>query len=794
MVLKPELLNAFATLGIPPESDQPTAVKAYKKLALIHHPDRNHNDPTATERFQQIGAAWDVCQRHYDNPSWGHVPDSTTAHTYSSGATYNFSKDDDIPLDEDELRAFYEYMFMETLFGRYSRSQGQRYRYQRSGGAGKGVFTFSDGFAEAQARQANNTERQRKENEEYKKRKRELELEIEEEERERQNLANKLKADEDRRTTALENAFQEARAGNSPQVQKIILDYDLDVNAVRRRGKQIRKQGDHQTCDTLLHIAASHCKAELVMFLIERGAKTTTLNQDQLTPFHAAIKAGNIDVVHFIMERRGKSFESYHPSKAAPSGRTPLQLAIESHTPAMVELLLKNATTHDVERCWKSESISEEIKQILRMKKGFMPPEEIVGPNFVPLLGSVAEELQRAAINRQKKAERAAKRAAQESEQLAFRLAQEEVRRKAEIEERQRLEDHRKVQEAEKRARELEEIRMRAEAELLAKAEAERLQKVEAERHAKPQVAGRAKTRAERPAKAAAESPATVSIESKESHTRLPIVIPLQDSTYRANISTTAISAAKVPSSNEQQPTKRKLTEDEKKEIHRTKLREKRKAKLAAKKLERQSPPTMAAEPAAASVQAATVSAAPNNNVKKPKSTIPVVKNSDSMDEAQQAKYEATLRRRAEQSARDKERHRQMVEERKRASSQINAKDSPAPIPLTPVPTHATRKPNPKMPTPSVPVDKSSSSASMSRAMYTTADSAPAEDIQTCVVPDDLFKDEKPSIPMRHEPITQVIQSSSSVGTASEAAGSTERAKKRPFRYPRRGRVLKAAT
>lgn len=92
------------------------------------------------------------------------------------------------------------------------------------------------------------------------------------------------------------------------------------------------------------------------------------MNQDQLTPFHAAIKAGNTDVVHFIMERRGRSFESYHPSKAALSGRTPLQLAIESHVPAMVELLVKNATPHDVERCWKSESISEEIKQILRKK------------------------------------------------------------------------------------------------------------------------------------------------------------------------------------------------------------------------------------------------------------------------------------------------------------------------------------------------------------------------------------------------------------------------------------------
>ena len=98
------------------------------------------------------------------------------------------------------------------------------------------------------------------------------------------------------------------------------------------------------------------------------GAQTNTLDKDQLTPFHAAIKAGNVNFVRFVLEHRGRSFEGYHPSKAAPSGRTPLQLAIDSGVPGMVELLVKDATTHDVEWCWKSKSISAEIKQILRTK------------------------------------------------------------------------------------------------------------------------------------------------------------------------------------------------------------------------------------------------------------------------------------------------------------------------------------------------------------------------------------------------------------------------------------------
>ena len=101
------------------------------------------------------------------------------------------------------------------------------------------------------------------------------------------------------------------------------------------------------------------------------GARANTLNKELLTPFHASIKAGNTPVARFIMERRGRSFEGYHPSKAASSGQTPLQLAIESSVASMVELFVKDATTHDVARCWKTESMSEEIREILRTKVSY---------------------------------------------------------------------------------------------------------------------------------------------------------------------------------------------------------------------------------------------------------------------------------------------------------------------------------------------------------------------------------------------------------------------------------------
>jgi curved DNA-binding protein CbpA len=57
MVLKPEVIEAFNTLGIKVNAEEAAASRAYKKLALLHHPDRNRGDKTATKRFQQVAAA-----------------------------------------------------------------------------------------------------------------------------------------------------------------------------------------------------------------------------------------------------------------------------------------------------------------------------------------------------------------------------------------------------------------------------------------------------------------------------------------------------------------------------------------------------------------------------------------------------------------------------------------------------------------------------------------------------------------------------------------------------------------
>ncbi|EQK99924.1 DNAJ domain containing protein [Ophiocordyceps sinensis CO18] len=50
----------YDTLGVQPTATELEIKKAYRKLAIVHHPDKNPNDSTAHAKFQAIGEAYQV--------------------------------------------------------------------------------------------------------------------------------------------------------------------------------------------------------------------------------------------------------------------------------------------------------------------------------------------------------------------------------------------------------------------------------------------------------------------------------------------------------------------------------------------------------------------------------------------------------------------------------------------------------------------------------------------------------------------------------------------------------------
>ncbi|MGH6890711.1 MAG: molecular chaperone DnaJ, partial [Dongiaceae bacterium] len=50
----------YSTLGVAKGADLDTVKKAYRKLAMQFHPDRNHGDAAAEQKFKEISEAYDV--------------------------------------------------------------------------------------------------------------------------------------------------------------------------------------------------------------------------------------------------------------------------------------------------------------------------------------------------------------------------------------------------------------------------------------------------------------------------------------------------------------------------------------------------------------------------------------------------------------------------------------------------------------------------------------------------------------------------------------------------------------
>jgi len=69
----------YGILGVEKDSDAETIKKAYRKLAMQYHPDRNKGDAKAEAKFKEVAEAYEI------------LSDTNKKHTYDrGGVSYGF--------------------------------------------------------------------------------------------------------------------------------------------------------------------------------------------------------------------------------------------------------------------------------------------------------------------------------------------------------------------------------------------------------------------------------------------------------------------------------------------------------------------------------------------------------------------------------------------------------------------------------------------------------------------------------------------------------------------------------
>ena len=98
-------LDYYATLGVPPDASEEDIKKAYRKLVLQYHPDRNQGNPHAEAKIREINAVYEVLghaetRKSYDLLRFGGYEKSP----YGAGATTEEAIDPIVVFQEMERK------------------------------------------------------------------------------------------------------------------------------------------------------------------------------------------------------------------------------------------------------------------------------------------------------------------------------------------------------------------------------------------------------------------------------------------------------------------------------------------------------------------------------------------------------------------------------------------------------------------------------------------------------------------------------------------------------------------
>lgn len=83
----------YKTLGVERNASEDEVKRAYRKLALQYHPDRNPGDSTAEEKFKEINEAYQVLSDQDKRTHYDRLGDAYTQYTHRGGTPGSFNWD-----------------------------------------------------------------------------------------------------------------------------------------------------------------------------------------------------------------------------------------------------------------------------------------------------------------------------------------------------------------------------------------------------------------------------------------------------------------------------------------------------------------------------------------------------------------------------------------------------------------------------------------------------------------------------------------------------------------------------
>jgi len=107
----------YTTLGVDRGADDAAIKAAFRKAAMKHHPDRNQGDPTAEQKFKEIGEAYEILsdpQKRAAYDRFGHAAFKNGHGGFGGGAGFDASAFSDV----------FEDLFSDLMGARGQRSRG----------------------------------------------------------------------------------------------------------------------------------------------------------------------------------------------------------------------------------------------------------------------------------------------------------------------------------------------------------------------------------------------------------------------------------------------------------------------------------------------------------------------------------------------------------------------------------------------------------------------------------------------------------------------------------------------